>query len=56
MLNMLNEDCPFMLLSEPQSFVLLQPWVANVKPHPIALGLTKYRRIDAAARKQAGGR
>jgi ABC-type transport system substrate-binding protein len=56
MLKMLNEDCPCLLLSEPVSFVLTHPWVANRKPHPIGYGYGKYARVDPALRKKAGGR
>ena len=56
MLKMLNEDCPCLLLSEPIYFVLVHPWVHNVKPHPIGYGFGKFRRIDAQARHEAGGR
>jgi oligopeptide transport system substrate-binding protein len=56
MVRKLGEDCPMLLLSEPVSVVLVQPWVHNVKPHPFAYGLAKYRRIDDQARRHAGGR
>lgn len=56
MIRILNEDCPMILLSEPISFILVHPWVYNVKPAPFGYGNLKYRRIDAAARRQAGGR
>ena len=56
MITMLSEDCPMLLQSEPVAYVLIHPWVHNVKPHPIGYGFTKYRRIDANARRKAGGR
>jgi hypothetical protein len=34
----------------------VQEWVKNVKPHPIAYGFAKYRRIDAELRRARGGR
>jgi ABC-type transport system substrate-binding protein len=46
----LNEDCPVLLLTEPVSLILVQPWVHNVKPHPIGYGMYKYRRIDVQMR------
>jgi ABC-type transport system substrate-binding protein len=52
----LGVDCPVLLLSEPIAYVLTQPWVYNFKPHPYGYGFGKYRRIDDAARKLAGGR
>lgn len=55
MANMISEDVPVLLLSEPQSFVLFYEWVHNVKPHPIGYGFLKYRRIDAEQRKKLGG-
>jgi len=55
MTRILSEDCPVLLLSEPVSFILVNGWVHNVKPHPIGNGFGKYIRIDAAARRQAGG-
>lgn len=56
MLEMLNEDCPTLLLSEPISFVLRWDWVHNSVPHPIGYGYSKFVRVDAEARKKAGGR
>lgn len=56
MIRMLNEDCPFLLQSEPVSFILVQPWVHNVKPHPIGYGFLRYWRLDEAQRQKAGGR
>ena len=55
MIRKLNEDCPVLLLSEPTAFVLVQPWMRNLKPHPIGYGLNRYHRIDAEARRKAGG-
>ncbi len=56
MVNIISEDCPVMLLTEPQSYVLIYGWVKNVKPHPIGYGYAKYRRIDTALRHKLGGR
>ena len=56
MIQILNGDCPVLLLSEPVSFALVYDWVHNYKSHPIAYGLQKYTRIDAEARRKAGGR
>ncbi len=56
MLRILNEDCPVLLLHEPVSFVLINDWVKNYKPHPIGYGNTRYMRIDTDARRRAGGR
>ncbi|NLF29432.1 MAG: hypothetical protein GX591_00940, partial [Planctomycetes bacterium] len=56
MLGILNEDCPVLWLSEPVSFVLINDWVRNYKPHPIGYGNLRYQRIDSEARRRAGGR
>jgi len=56
MARMLSEDCPVLLLSEPISYILVNNWVHNVKPHPIGYGFTKYRRIDPVLRRRMGGR
>ncbi len=56
MLQILNEDAPAVLLSEPLSFVLVHPWVYNRKSHPIGYGTMKYVRIDSEQRREAGGR
>lgn len=55
MVEMINEDCPQLLLTEPVSFVLMHPWVRNYRPHPIGYGTFKYRRVDQELRKAAGG-
>ena len=52
MANMISEDCPVLLLSEPISYVLYYDWVRNVKHHPVGYGFTKYRRIDTALRSR----
>ncbi len=49
-------DCPVILLSEPVQFTLVHGWAHNYKPHPVAPGLDKYMRIDAAARRKAQNR
>ena len=56
MAQILSEDCPALLLSEPISYGLIYHWVHNYKPHPIAYGLGKYTRLDVEARRKAGGR
>ncbi len=56
MMHMVGEDCPILLLSEPQNFLLMYDWVHNVKPHPFGYGFTKYTRIDTALRRKEGGR
>jgi ABC-type transport system substrate-binding protein len=56
MVNIISEDCPVLLLTEPVSYVLVYDWVKNVKPHPIGYGYTKYRRIDVDRRRELGGK
>ncbi|MDY7011300.1 MAG: ABC transporter substrate-binding protein, partial [Planctomycetota bacterium] len=56
MVNMISEDCPVLLLTEPQSYVLIYDWVKNFKPHPIGYGYAKYSRIDTALRHKLGGK
>ncbi len=56
MVNIISEDCPVLLLTEPVSYVLVYDWVHNVKPHPIGYGYTKYRRIDVQRRRKLGGK
>ncbi len=56
MVNMISEDVPVLLLTEPEGYVLIYDWVKNVKPHPIGYGYTKYRRIDTELRREMGGR
>jgi len=55
MIRILSEDCPALLLYEPEGFTLYSNWGHNVKPHPIGYGFAKYLRIDAEMRKRLGG-
>lgn len=56
MTRMISQDCPVLLISQPESFVLCYDWVRNYKPHPIGAGYAKYRRIDVDLRRKMGGR
>jgi ABC-type transport system substrate-binding protein len=56
MVNMISEDVPVLLLTEPEGYVLFYRWVKNVKPHPIGYGFTKYWRIDTKLRRKLGGK
>ena len=56
MIHMISEDCPVLLLTEPQNYVLVYDWVKNYKPHPIGYGYSKYRRIDTELRRQLDGK
>lgn len=56
MVKMLNEDCPVLLLAEPEVYVLKYDWVKAYKRHPFGYGMTKHVRVDAALRHEMGGR
>lgn len=56
MTNIISEDVPLLLLTEPETYVLIYQWVKNVKPHPIGYGYIKYRRLDTELRHEMGGR
>ena len=55
MARMISEDCPVILTTQPQFWLLAYDWVKNVKPHPIGYGFRKYRRIDVDLRARRGG-
>lgn len=46
MARMVIDDCPWLLLSEPLSYTLHQPRVANYKPHLFPYGMEKYYRMQ----------
>ena len=56
MVDILSEDCPVLMLSQPVSYVLSYTWVKNSKPHPVGYGYGKYIRIDTAERRRLGGK
>jgi oligopeptide transport system substrate-binding protein len=56
MTRMISEDCPVLLLTEPEYFVLVYDWVSNYKRPPIGYGTMKYIRIDPVLRRKMGGR
>ena len=45
MARLVIDDCPWLLLSEPLSYTLHQPRVANYKPHLFPYGMEKYYRL-----------
>lgn len=55
MVEIVNEECPVVLLTEPISLVLMHPWVRNYKPHPLGYGFYKYRAIDVELRRKETG-
>ena len=56
MVRIISEDCPVLMLTEPQSYWLSYEWVKNSKPHPVAYGYAKYLRIDTELRRRLGGK
>jgi oligopeptide transport system substrate-binding protein len=46
------EDCPWVMDSHPEDLGLHYNWLRNVKSHPIALDITRYRSVDAGRRAQ----
>ena len=46
------EDCPWVYLYHRQSLNLVQRWYRNVKPHPVANDVYKYRRVDVLERER----
>jgi oligopeptide transport system substrate-binding protein len=56
MTNILSEECPALLLSEPENFILYSDYGYNVKPPTIGSGYYKYRRIDVKKRARTGRR
>ncbi|MGB2819642.1 MAG: peptide ABC transporter substrate-binding protein, partial [Phycisphaerae bacterium] len=56
MVNIISEDCPVLMLTEPQSYVLVYDWVQSRKPHPIGAGYGKYSWIDTKRRHELGGK
>ncbi len=55
MVRTLSDNCPVLLINEPENFILYSDWGYNVKPHSIGYGFLKYRRIDIGKRKKEGG-
>jgi ABC-type transport system substrate-binding protein len=54
MARIIGEECPALLLSEPENFILYTDYGHNVKPPPIGSGYYKYRRIDTKKRDRTG--
>lgn len=44
------EDCPWIVMWHDEGYGLLQPWMHNVKAHPIANDFSTYVRVDAEQR------
>jgi oligopeptide transport system substrate-binding protein len=45
-----EQDCPVIPYRHTEAYGLLQPWLHNFKPHPVAVDGWKYLRIDAPQR------
>jgi ABC-type transport system substrate-binding protein len=50
MRQIVQEDCPLIPYRHTEGYGLLQPWLHNLKPHPVSVDTWKYFRIDAAER------
>lgn len=44
------EDCPWIYLYHTADLNIHYDWLHNVKPHPVALNISKYYRLDAGRR------
>jgi oligopeptide transport system substrate-binding protein len=55
MIRMISEDCPVMLMYEPENFVLFHDWDHPMKQHPMGYGFFKYHSIDEQKRFNEGG-
>lgn len=55
MIRLISEECPVMLMYEPESFVLFHDWDHAMKQHPIGYGYYKYHSIDEKKRLSEGG-
>jgi hypothetical protein len=50
MRSIVQEDCPLIPYRHTEAYGLLQPWLHNYKPHPVAVDTWKFYRVDAAER------
>lgn len=44
------EDCPWIFLYHPDDLAIVNKWLLNVKPHPMAVDTLKYLRVDGRER------
>lgn len=49
---MIREDCPWIFEYQSMSFALVHGWMKYFEPHDFPYGMSKYRDIDVAKRKQ----
>ena len=52
MVDMIQEDSPWIFISHPVSYVLSHNWVSNLKPNLMSYNNMKYRRLDPAVRRE----
>jgi ABC-type transport system substrate-binding protein len=52
MADIVIEDCPWIFMHNPMAHGLHHSWLKNYKPHDFPYGMSKYRRIDIAARDE----
>ncbi len=50
MRSIVQEDCPVIPYRHTEAYGMLQPWLHNYNPHPVAVDGWKYLRIDPAER------
>jgi len=51
MTDIVINDCPWLYLHNAKAYTLRHPWLKNYKPHDFPYGLSKYYRLDVAARQ-----
>jgi len=52
MAHIVIEDCPWIFTDHPMNYGLHHHWIKNYKPHDFPYGMSKYYKIDVAARRQ----
>ncbi|MBN1676856.1 MAG: ABC transporter substrate-binding protein [Kiritimatiellae bacterium] len=51
MADILIEDCPWIYMYHRMAYGLHHHWIRNYKPHDFPYGMTRFHRIDTAARR-----
>ena len=52
MVDIVAEECPWILGTHPFAYTLQQAWLKNYKPHEVGHGLARYYRIDTDLRNK----
>ncbi len=52
MVDIVSEECPWILGTHPFAYTLQQAWLKNYKPHEVGHGLARYYRIDSDLRNK----